>query len=171
MLKNQFALVLVGITMTLGFAVKGADNPAYRRGDRIHTNNASVRVGGDNVVFGYEVTGCDETSLKDAARSLKTRSTSDRGDDKWYAFSVPRSSCLMFGFYDLTARKFGWAAVQNQPNTWKARGSNTGWGNLSNGSQAKYSFNINGQRIDLDVFNPNNVNALNGDDILISFGF
>lgn len=168
---SRFILVLASTLFMLSNVGSAADNPRYRSGNRIHTNEPSVRVGGDNIIFGYEVTGCDLDSLKQAAINLKLRSTTDRWDDKWYALEVPRGECLMIGWYDLNSRNFGWAAAQNQPNTWKARGSRTGWGNLANGNQAKYSFSVNSQKIDLDIFNPNNVGSLGGDDILISFGY
>lgn len=165
-------IILFIITVfSFGAVSQGAPTPKYYKGSLIHTGDPYVRVGGDQVVFGYQVAGCDTDSLANAAINLKTRATTDRWDDLWYAFRVPAGQCLMIGWYNLTSRRYGWAAVQNQPNTWKARSSKYDWGNLGNGLQAKYSFTINGQKVDLDVFNPNNEGALNGDDILISFGY
>ncbi len=167
---NKIVLAAMAI-FTLGVAAN-AGTPRYHRGDLIHTNQPFVRVGGDKVVFGYRIAdGCDVDSLKAAAISLKTRGSTDRWDDQWYAFNVARGRCLMIGWYNLNAKKFGWAAIQNQPKSWSVRSNNAGWSALGNDSQKKYSFSINGQSVDLDIFNPNNAGALNGNDILISFGF
>lgn len=168
-LKN---IIVITITiLTLGTAANAASTPKYYRGNLIHSALPFTRVGGDRVIFGYQVAGCDVDSLKAAAINLKLRTTTDRWDDLWYAFSVPSSYCLMIGWYDKDTSKYGWAAVQNQPNTWKVRSNSKIWVNLANGEQAKYSFNINGQQVDLDVFNPKNEGALTGNDILISFGY
>jgi len=168
---NQLALIFLTNFVILSQVATAASTPKYYRGNLIHSTQPFVRVGGDAVVFGYKVAGCDFDSLKNAAVSLRNRTKTDRWDDLWYAFTVPSGECLMLGWYDLTSRKFGWAAVQNQPNTWKSRSNSADWSNLSNGNQAKYSFTVNGQRIDLDIFNPKNEGALTGNDILISFGF
>lgn len=168
---KKLMFVLATTFFTLAATADAAATPKYYRGDLIHTTQSYVTVGGDPVIFGYKVTGCDEESLKASAIALKTRATTDRWDDLWYAFSVPSGRCLMIGWYNLTSKKYAWAAVQNQPNTWKARSNKHGWGNLANGNQAKYSFSINGQNVDLDLFNPNNEGALTGNDILISFGY
>lgn len=168
---KKFILVLFATLITLATPARAADTPTYYSGHFIHTDQPFERVGGDEVIFGYKVAGCDVDSLKAAAISLKSRSTTDRWDDLWYAFKVDPGMCLMIGWYDLTAHKYGWAAVQNQPNSWSARSNYKGWTNLPNGTQAKYSYRINGQKVDLDLFNPNNVGALTGNDILISFGY
>jgi hypothetical protein len=164
--------LLVTTFITLGSVANAANTPKYYRGDLIHTTQKFVRVGGDAVIFGYKIApGCDEESLKNTAISLKNRTSTDRWDDQWYAFNVARGRCLMIGWYNLTGRTFGWAAIQNQPTSWSVRSNTRGWGNLGNGTQAKYSFKINGQAVDLDIFNPNNTGALDGNDILISFGY
>lgn len=171
-MKNFKLALLVGACLALGNGANAANTPKYYRGDLIHTTQRYVHVGGDKVIFGYKLAaGCDAENLKQAAISLKNRSTTDRWDDQWYAFNVQRGRCLMIGWYDLTSRKFGWAAIQNQPNSWSVRSNSRGWENLSNGSQKKYSFTINGQGVDLDLFNPKNEGALDGNDVLISFGY
>jgi hypothetical protein len=143
MKKSGMLLALVVAFLAVG-AAEASGNPPYHRGNLIHTSHPFVRVGGDQVIFGFKVAGCDVESLKVAAISLKNRATTDR---------------------------YGWAAVQNQPNTWSARSAKHGWENMPNGTQKKYSFTINGQKVDLDIFNPMNEGALTGNDILISFGY
>jgi hypothetical protein len=166
---NTFiAVVLVLSTST----VFGASNPKSYAGHLIHTHSPYVRVGGDKVVFGYKVTpSCDNDSLRAAAIELKTRTTTDRWDDLWYAFSVPQGRCLVMGYYNLSSAKFGWAAILNKPTSWAVRSNSQGWQDLGNGNQKKYSFKINGQNVDLDIFNPNNSGGFSGNDILISFGY
>lgn len=167
--RSSLAVLALSLLATPLFA----GTPTYHRGSLIHTHSPFVRVGGDEVVFGYQVaSGCDEGSLRNAALSLNNHATSDRWDDQWYAFSVPRSRCLVIGWYDRTASKYGWTAIQNMPNTWATRSNyRKTWETMGNGTQKKYSYTINGQRVDLDVFNPENEGALNGDDVLISFGY
>ncbi len=167
---NTFkSLIAVAVLMS---STVFAANPKYSRGDLIHTNQPFVRVGGDRVIFGFKVTErCDVESLKAAAIALKTRSSTDRFDDQWYAFSVPQGRCLMMGYYNLDSKKYGWAAILNKPNTWSVRNSKQNWKDIGNGVQQKYSYSVNGQNVDLDIFNPKNEGALTGNDILISFGY
>lgn len=166
---RKFIVVLAAFTLSV--VVSAADNPRYRQGARIHSSQPHYNVGGNEVVFGYYFSGCDVATLKTMASYFKHFQKSDRWDDLWYAIEVPAGKCLVFGYYDKTTQKVGWAAVQNQPNGWKARSERNSWGNLGNGNQAKYGFDINSQRVELDVFNPHNSVYLNGNYILISFGY
>ncbi len=172
-MKFNKLIQLGTLALTLGVAAANAGaTPKYYRGDLIHSNQPFTRVGGDRIVFGYRIAkGCNVDALKEAAISLKHRNTTDRWDDLWYAFHVERGRCLMIGWYNLDDAKYGWAAIQNQPNAWTVRSNRKGWQTLPNGEQMKYSFSINSQGVDLDIFNPNNAGALTGDDILISFGY
>lgn len=163
---------LIAVLVLTSATVFGSANPKSHRGDLIHTNSPFVRVGGDNVVFGYKVTAsCDKATLQAAAIDLKNRTTTGRWDDLWYAFSVQQGRCLMVGYYNLNAKTFGWAAILNKPNSWVLRSNSQGWKDIGNGTQKKYSYTVNGQKVDLDIFNPNNEGGFSGNDILISFGF
>jgi len=168
--RKSFIMALFINCLALGSAF-GSGNPTYYKGELIHTNQPFIRVGGDEVKFGYAQTGCDTTSLKNAAIALKNRQTTDRWDNLLYAFSVDSGMCIMIGWYDLTSHQYGWAAAQNQPNTWSVSDIDKGWQNTPNGTNRRYAFAINGQKINLELYNPQNEGALTGNDILISFGY
>ncbi len=85
--------------------------------------------------------------------------------------TVPVGMCRVTAFYDLTNNTMGWAGVQNQPNRWMVRNDNHPWEQLTNGQQKKYRYQINGQIVDLDLFNPYEENGLTGDYMLVSFGY
>ena len=165
----QSLVAIIAFASVTGFS---ADNPKSYKGNLIHTNSPYVRVGGDKVVFGFKVPdACDVETLKATAIALKNRTATDRWDDQWYAFNVPQGRCLVMGYYNLTSGKYGWAAILNKPKSWAVRNSKQDWQDLDNGSQKKFSYKVNGQQVDLDIFNPNNNGGFNGNDILISFGF
>lgn len=162
-------VTIVALASVTGFA---ADNPKSYKGSLIHTNSPYARVGGDKVIFGYQVApSCDVDTLKTTAINLKFRATTDRWDDQWYAFNVAQGRCLVMGYYNLSSSKYGWAAILNKPNSWAVRNSKQGWQDIGNGTQRKFSYHINGQQVDLDIFNPNNTGGFSGNDILISFGY
>lgn len=153
-------------------AAQAASNPVHYNTGLGRTSKAYYKVGGDRVKFDYRMaSGCDQESLRNAALKVKNSTYTFAYDDAWYVMSVPQGSCMVIAWFDLDTGKFGWAGIQNRPSSWRVRGNASGWVNLGNGDKQKYSYTINGQTVDLDIFNPYNQGTVSGNDIFFGFGY
>ncbi len=161
------------LLMTLSWmTANAASNPVHYNTGLGRTQKSYYKVGGDAVRFGWRMaSSCDTNSLRNAATKVKNDDTSFAWDDNWYSLRVPQGRCMVFSWYNLKNGNFGWAAVQNRPSSWGVRSNSKDWVNLGNGDKQKYPYTINGQTVDLDVFNPYNQGSVGGDDIFFGFGY
>lgn len=169
---GTFKLALLTLVAS-AISAQAGSNPVWYNTGLGNTNKTHYKVGGDNVKFGWRMaTGCDLESLKTAALKTKNQATTFAwDDDSWFGVGVPSGRCMVASWYDLTSSKYGWAAIQNKPGSWGVRSNSKNWVDIGNGVQKKYSYNINGQTVDIDIFNPYNQGTLTANDILFGFGW
>lgn len=161
--------VILGLLLAFGTA-QAALNPPHTNAKKGMTNRSSYPIGGDQIRFGWHhAAGCDSNSLARAAVLTKHQAKSFICDDQWYEITVPPGRCAVLSYYNVTTDKMGWAAVQNKPSSWAFRSHFSNWSDYGNGDKQKYTFNINGATIDIDLFNPYNQAHITGDDVLFGF--
>lgn len=163
--------LVLGLLAFLATATSFGANPtAYGTGELLGNAEAHY-IHGQPIKFGYWVTECTDVNLRERAKRFKLFSRSAKWDDRWYYIKVPVGQCLVFGWYDMNARKYGFAAAENAPNTWHIRSNSTNWFSIGNGQKHKFTFKLHGVQVALDIMNPENKTAGMGDFVFFSWGY
>lgn len=166
MLRWKFSLVVL-----IAWSVAHADsNPKYFSAGSGTTDKGHYRIGGDRIRFGWRLaSGCDEQTLRTEAARTKLQAVTFACDDQWYKTYVPPGGCMVFSYYNLDTDRYGWAAIQNKPSSWATRSISNDWSEIGNGDKQKYTYTVNGAKIELDIMNPLNVGKVDGNDIFFGF--
>jgi hypothetical protein len=132
-------------------------------------------VGDEKVKFVSQIVYTNfDSELKQIASSVSAICDgTDVWDDKWYFWTLPdnRAKYLLLTWKNLNSGEYGYAFIQNTPQTWWYKTNSSGFQSIPNGVQRKQTWSTNGTKIDIDLKNPKNSNGWTANDIWYSFGY